>query len=303
MIEVNTGDDPKIRATPLRAASVAAAARVPGQDLLDIVSLADDELLALLSAAARCSAIVDGPPPRGSDALRGFTVVNLFNEPSTRTRISFELAARRLGADVINFTGDQSSSAAKGETPLDTALTLDAMGVDALVVRDRFERFPHEVARHVRARVINAGDGRNEHPTQALLDALTIVEAFGRPLEAGASALAGLTVAICGDVRHGRVAHSNMLLLRRLGATIRVAGPDGLVEPGTDARYGVEVVDSLDAAIAGAHVVMMLRIQRERLGRELALPSRREYFARWGLSMKRLELADPRVIVMHPGPM
>ncbi len=274
--------------------------RRPGRDLLGIESLTLADTCELLAAANYLTPMVTGDGRRTFPILSGFTVINMFNEPSTRTRTSFELAGRRLGADVINFVGDASTSVAKGETPLDTALTLDAMGGDALVVRDVGERFPHSLTQWLRARIINAGDGRNEHPTQALLDALTILEALDRRPQPGA--LEGIKVAICGDIRHGRVAHSNMRLLTMFGAEVVVAGPPGLVDINSE-RFGVRQVDNLDDAVAGADAVMMLRIQRERLPAELVMPDVPSYHAAWGLNCERVAKMAARGIVMHPGPM
>jgi len=223
--------------------------------------------------------------------LRGKTVINLFFEPSTRTRTSFEIAGKRLSADVVNLSGS-SSSVTKGETLLDTIKNLEAMHPDILVVRHAASGAPHYVASHTRARVVNAGDGMHEHPTQALLDAFTIRRAKGR--------VEGLTVAICGDVAHSRVARSNAMLLTTLGAHVRFAGPRTLLPPVDDA-YDVTTFDRIEPALEGADVVMALRIQRERLSGAL-LPSLREYARLFGLNAARLALAKSDAIVMHPGP-
>ncbi len=223
--------------------------------------------------------------------LRGKTVINLFFEPSTRTRTSFEIAGKRLSADVINFSGS-SSSVTKGETLLDTIKNLEAMHPDVLVVRHGASGAPHYVAAHTRAGVVNAGDGTHEHPTQALLDAFTIRRAKGR--------IAGLTVAICGDIAHSRVARSNAMLLSTLGAHVRFAGPRTLL-PAVDNAYPVETFDRVEPALEGADVVMALRIQRERLSGAL-LPSMREYSRLFGINEARLSRAKPDAIVMHPGP-
>ncbi len=264
----------------------------------------------LEQAASLRPAIERGPGRRGEvarrlDVLRGCTVVNLFFEPSTRTRTSFEIAGQRLGASMVNFFSDGSTSAAKGETVLDTVRTLEAMGVDALVIRGRQDFLPHKLADSglVNARVVNAGDGRNEHPTQALLDALTIIEAFDRSPREGARTLAGLRVAICGDILHSRVAHSGARLLAMLGARVRIAGPAGLVGEDDGSTEAIRRAATLDEAIEGAHVIMMLRIQRERLSSSLVLPDVAAYHAEWGLTARRLERAHPDAIVMHPGPM
>ncbi len=275
--------------------------RRPGRDLLGIEGLDAGELCEILAAAARLVPLVEGPPPRKLGLLRGYTVVNLFGEPSTRTRSSFTVAAQRLGADVLDFVASAHSSSAKGETIEDAARNLDALGADALVVRHARDGLPRAMAAGVRARVVNAGDGRGEHPTQGLLDALTIAEATGRALD-GARTFAGLRVAICGDVDNGRVAHSDILILRALGASVCVAGPPQLLGEATAARYGIEPVRSLEAALDGADVVIMLRIQRERLGSELDM-SDAEYHAAWGLDAARLARCCPRAHVLHPGPL
>ncbi|HEY0407079.1 MAG TPA: aspartate carbamoyltransferase catalytic subunit [Pyrinomonadaceae bacterium] len=228
-------------------------------------------------------------------ALRGRTVINLFFEPSTRTRTSFEIAAKRLSADAINISAS-SSSVAKGETLLDTARNLEAMSPDCIVIRHSCAGAPRQLARICRAGIINAGDGAHEHPTQALLDALTIRERKGR--------ISGLRVAIIGDILHSRVARSNIHLLTKLGATVSVAGPGTLVprDFGELVEEGVVVEPRLEDAIEGADVLMVLRIQRERQGAAF-FPSMREYAVHYGLSLKHLERADKDAIVMHPGPM
>jgi aspartate carbamoyltransferase catalytic subunit len=223
--------------------------------------------------------------------LRGKTVINLFFEPSTRTRTSFEIAGKRLSADVVNLSGS-SSSVTKGESLLDTVKNLEAMHPDILVVRHSASGAPHYVAARTRARVVNAGDGMHEHPTQALLDAFTIRRVKGT--------LEGLTVAILGDIAHSRVARSNAMLLSTLGAHVRFAGPRTLLPP-VDNAYRVATFDRVEPALEGADVVMVLRIQRERLSGAL-LPSLREYARLFGLSASRLARAKPDAIVMHPGP-
>lgn len=225
------------------------------------------------------------------DLLRGRTLINLFFENSTRTRTSFELAGKRLGADVINMSV-QTSSVAKGETLLDTAATLNAMHCDLLVVRHNLSGAPHLLSQKVDASVINAGDGTHEHPTQALLDALTIRRHLGR--------LEGLLVVICGDVTHSRVARSDILLLTTMGARVRVCGPATLIPPEIE-RMGVEVFTDMRPALEGADVVMMLRLQKERMAHGL-VPSAREYFRFWGLDAAKLAWAQPHALVMHPGP-
>jgi aspartate carbamoyltransferase catalytic subunit len=231
-------------------------------------------------------------PVKKVPTLRGKTVVNLFYEASTRTRTSFELAGKRLSADVVNV-GGSSSSVSKGETLSDTVRTLDAMHPDIIIVRHSSSGAAAYVAARTRAAIINAGDGLHEHPTQALLDAFTI-RAHAGPLE-------GLTVAICGDILHSRVARSNARLLPMLGATVRLAGPPTLL-PRHAETLGCAVYDRLEPALEGADVVMMLRIQRERLGGAF-FPTLREYSRVYGLNRKRLALARPNALVMHPGPL
>src|SRR5213083_129351 len=227
-------------------------------------------------------------------ALRGRTVINLFFEPSTRTRTSFEIAAKRLSADAVNISVS-SSSVSKGETLLDTALNLDAMAPDCIVVRHSSAGVPHQLAKVSRAAIVNAGDGANEHPTQALLDAMTIREHKKK--------IKGLNVAIIGDILHSRVARSNIHLLTKLGATVRLAGPGTLVpnEFGELVEEGVVVERSIEEAIEGADVVMILRIQRERQDAAF-FPSMREYAVHYGLRPEHLKYAAPDAIVMHPGP-
>jgi aspartate carbamoyltransferase catalytic subunit len=251
-------------------------------DLLSIASLSDSDIAALLSLAQDYAL----DPHRGRDRLAGRTVFNCFYENSTRTAMSFALAAARLGAQAITLSVEHSS-VKKGETLADTARTLGAMGPDALVLRHRQNGAAEEVAALIDCPVVNAGDGTNEHPTQALLDALTLRQHFG--------SLEGRTIAIIGDIRHSRVAHSNMRLLPRLGATVRVAGPPALVPP-EDGDL------SVDEAIAGADAVMTLRVQRERLDEDLG-DAPGEYLRLFGLTSKRLALAAPNAVVLHPGPM
>ncbi|HTQ72642.1 MAG TPA: aspartate carbamoyltransferase catalytic subunit [Acidocella sp.] len=226
------------------------------------------------------------------DSLRGRTLINLFFEDSTRTRTSFELAGRRLGADVVNMSV-ATSSVTKGETLLDTAATLNAMNCDLLVVRHKSSGAPALLAQKVGASVINAGDGTHEHPTQALLDALTIRRNKGR--------LSGLTVAICGDVLNSRVARSDILLLTMMGNFVRLVGPPTLV-PGAIGVNGVEIFHDMEEGLKGADIVMMLRLQKERMTSGL-IPSAREYFTFYGLDRKKLAYAKPDAMVMHPGPM
>ena len=253
-------------------------------DLLSIDSLTDPELADILDRAELYFSGNRGR--RSSERLHGRIVFNVFYENSTRTAMSFATAAHRLGASAIALSVERSS-VAKGETLEDTARTLNAMRPDALVIRHRENGAPAAVALIMDAPVLNAGDGTNEHPTQALLDAATIRHRFGR--------IEGLKVAICGDIRHSRVARSNAKLLPRLGAEVRLAGPAQLMPDGTPQL-------SVDDAIAGADVVMMLRVQRERLEAELG-DEPGEYLARYGLTRARLATASPGAVVMHPGPM
>lgn len=260
--------------------------------LLGIEGLSKETALGLL-ASAEAFYEVSRRPVRKVPTLRGKTLINLFFEASTRTRTSFELAGKRLSADVVNV-GGSSTSTSKGETLHDTVATLDAMHADAIVIRHATSGAPHYVAKRTRAAVINAGDGMHEHPTQALLDAFTIRRRLGRGFE-------GLRVAICGDIQHSRVARSNALLLSLLGAEVRLAGPRTLL-PHRHESLGVTMFDRLEPALEGADVVMMLRIQKERLGAAL-LPSLREYSKMFGLNHARLALAKSDAIVMHPGPL
>jgi aspartate carbamoyltransferase catalytic subunit len=226
------------------------------------------------------------------DALEGMTQINMFFESSTRTQASFELAGKRLGADVMNMTM-QHSSVKKGETLIDTALTLNAMHPDLLVVRHPSSGAVNLLASKVNCAVLNAGDGRHEHPTQALLDALTIRRAKGR--------IQRLTVAICGDIAHSRVARSNLILLGKMENRIRLIGPPTLMPAGV-ADLGCEVYDDMKAGLDGADVVMMLRLQKERMDGGF-IPSEREYYHRYGLDAEKLGFANADAIVMHPGPM
>ena len=273
------------------------ACSVPERDpssrhLLGIEGLTAEQIVPFLDLA-ESYALLSRSRTAPRDALRGRTVINLFYEDSTRTRTSFELAGKRLGADVINMSV-ATSSVNKGETLLDTAATLNAMRCDLLVIRHAQSGAPALLSQKVEACVVNAGDGTHEHPTQALLDALTIRRHFGR--------LNGLTVAICGDVGHSRVARSNIHLLTAMGSTVRLVGPPTLV-PSTIAELGnVELYSDMDRALVGADVVMSLRLQRERMGAGL-VPSAREYFRFFGLDRRRLSLASPHALVMHPGPM
>jgi aspartate carbamoyltransferase catalytic subunit len=267
------------------------ASAFPHRHLLGIEGLSPQDIAALLDSA-EAAIDVSRQVEKKKATLRGRTQINLFFEASTRTQSSFELAGKRLGADVMNMAV-ASSSVKKGETLIDTAMTLNAMRPDLLVVRHHAAGAVALLAQKVECAVINAGDGAHEHPTQALLDALTIRRHKGR--------LAGLLVAICGDVAHSRVARSNILLLAAMGARIRVVGPSTLMPAGID-RLGIEVHSSMRSGLADADVVMMLRLQRERMNAAY-VPSVREYFRYFGLDAEKLAYAKPDAIVMHPGPM
>ena len=265
--------------------------RYPHHHLLKIEGLHPPEIAGLLDLA-ESYVLLNRSGKTQRDLLRGRTLINLFYEDSTRTRTSFELAGKRLGADVINMSVS-TSSVNKGETLLDTAATLNAMRCDLLVVRHDQSGAPNLLAQKVSSAVINAGDGTHEHPTQALLDALTLRRRRGT--------LEGLAVAICGDVLHSRVARSNIHLLTTMGGRVRVVGPPTLI-PAEAADLGVEVFHDMEAGLAGVDVVMMLRLQKERTARGL-VPSAREYFRFFGLDAAKLARAKPDVLVMHPGPM
>lgn len=260
-------------------------------DLVGIAELNADQIRLVLDTAEKFRAISERPIKK-VPTLRGKTVVNLFFEPSTRTRTSFEIAGKRLSADVQSISAS-TSSVVKGETLLDTARNIEAMAPDLLVIRHSAAGAAHFLAEHSEAGVINAGDGAHEHPTQALLDALTIRRRKGR--------VEGLRVAIVGDIAHSRVARSNILCLHELGAEVTVAAPPTLLPPGV-AALGVTAHRRIEPALEGADVVMMLRIQTER-GGSLSLPGRAEYFNLFGLTRERLALAADDAIVMHPGPM
>ena len=265
--------------------------RYPHRHLLAIEGMHPPEITYLLDLA-ESYVLLNRSGKTQRDLLRGRTLINLFYEDSTRTRTSFELAGKRLGADVINMSVS-TSSVNKGETLLDTAATLNAMRCDLLVVRHDQSGAPNLLAQKVSSAVINAGDGTHEHPTQALLDALTLRRRRGT--------LEGLLVAICGDVMHSRVARSNIHLLGTMGCRVRVIGPRTLI-PAAAASLGVEVFHDMEAGLQGVDVVMMLRLQRERMSRGL-VPSAREYFRFFGLDAEKLAWAKPDALVMHPGPM
>ena len=264
----------------------------PHRHLLGLAGLQPWEIAFLLDEAERWADLGRAGAVKHADALRGLTVINAFFENSTRTLLSFEIAGKRLGADVVNMHVAQSS-VKKGETLIDTAVTLNAMRADAIVIRHQSSGAVALIADKVDCPVLNAGDGWHEHPTQALLDALTIRRRKGR--------IDGLTVAICGDIRHSRVARSNMIGLATMGAQVRVAGPPTLVPPEVDTMGAIRFTQINDA-LDGADVIMMLRLQNERMDGGF-IPSAREFHALWGLTPERLALARPDAIVMHPGPM
>ncbi len=259
--------------------------------LLSAADLDLDDATLILDTAREMAAVSDRTVKK-LPTLRGRTVVNLFFEDSTRTKTSFELAAKRLSADVINFAA-KGSSVSKGETLKDTALTLEAMGTDAVVIRHSWSGAPVNLARIVQGSVVNAGDGTHEHPTQALLDAYTMRERLGR--------LEGLKVTIVGDILHSRVARSNVLLLKTLGAEVTLVAPPTLLPVGVSA-WPCEVSYDLDAQLPKSDVVMMLRVQRERMGAAY-FPTTREYARRYGLDRDRAAQLQDHAIVMHPGPM
>ena len=260
------------------------------KDLVSLASLSPDEIMLILETADSFKEVT-GREIKKVPALRGKTVVNLFFEPSTRTRTSFELAAKRLSADVINFS-PSSSSVVKGETLLDTARNIEAMQADIIVLRHPAAGAAETLARGVKSSVINGGDGWHEHPTQALLDLFTLRE---RRLE-----FRGLRVTIVGDIAHSRVARSNIYALTKLGAEVRVVGPPTMIPAFLD-RLGVRICYDLDEGLRGADVIMMLRLQLERQGRAL-FPTIREYSRLYGLTAERVKLAEPGALIMHPGP-
>jgi aspartate carbamoyltransferase catalytic subunit len=261
------------------------------KDLLGIADLSPEEIQLFLETASSLKEI-SARPIKKVPTLRGKTVVTLFYEPSTRTRMSFEIAAKRLSADTVNLTVS-ASSAVKGEILADTAHNLEAMQPDIIVIRHQASGAPHYLAKKLHCGVINAGDGLHEHPTQALLDMLTVQEAKGK--------LAGLKIAIIGDIAHSRVARSNIHGFTKMGAEVVVAGPATMLPPYLDS-LGARVAYSLEEAVKDADVIMMLRLQLERMG-QMYLSTLREYSVRFGLGLRHLELARPDAIVMHPGPL
>jgi len=260
------------------------------KDLVSIASLEPDEIRLILETADSFKE-VSGREIKKVPALRGKTVVNFFFEPSTRTRTSFELAAKRLSADVINFS-PSASSVVKGETLLDTARNIEAMQADIIVLRHQAAGAAETLARGVKSSVVNAGDGWHEHPTQALLDLFTLREKKGD--------FRGLRVAIVGDLAHSRVARSNIYALTKMGAEVRAVGPPTMIPACLD-RLGAKIYHHLDEALRGVDAIMMLRLQLERQGRAL-FPTIREYSRLYGLTGERLRLAEPGAVVMHPGP-
>ncbi len=262
-----------------------------GRHLLGVAGLSVPEITALLDLAENYVRL-NRRADKKLSTLRGRTQINLFFEPSTRTQSSFELAGKRLGADVMNMSV-KSSSVSKGETLLDTAVTLNAMHPDLLVIRHQHSGAAELLAQKVSCAVINAGDGRHEHPTQALLDALTIRRRKGR--------LENLVIAICGDILHSRVARSNITLLQKMGAHVRLVAPSSLMPPDA-ARLVPEIFTDMHEGLRDADVVMMLRLQMERMNGAF-IPSTREYYRFYGLDAEKLRLASPEALVMHPGPM
>ncbi len=261
------------------------------KDIVGIKDLSREEIELILDTAVGFKDVLRRDIKK-VPTLRGKTVVNLFFEPSTRTRTSFELAAKRLSTDVINFSVS-ASSVVKGESLIDTATAIQALGADVVIIRHSSSGVPHLLADHLNASVINAGDGINEHPTQALLDAFTIMERFG--------GISGLSIAIVGDILHSRVAKSNIYCLRTLGADVRLIGPPTLIPEGLF-DPDIEIFHSMEEGLGDVDVVMMLRIQMERQDTGF-FPTTDEYFRLWGLTRERLALARPDAVVMHPGPM
>lgn len=264
---------------------------IAGQHMLGMAGLSADKIHGILDAA-QGFAQVSRRTIKKVPSLRGRTILNLFYEASTRTRVSFELAGKRLSADTVNISAS-GSSVAKGESLLDTVQTLNAMQIDAVIIRHGASGAPHYIAQRIDARVINAGDGWHEHPSQALLDMLTMRQRFDK--------LDGLDVAIIGDVAHSRVARSNIIGLHTVGARVRIAGPKTLLPRDLADAYGCTVCDNVRQAVEGADVVMALRLQRERMNAGF-LPSLREYAVEYGISARLLETCKPNAILMHPGP-
>ena len=260
------------------------------KDILDMQSLSVEEITMILDTADRMKEISTRPIKK-VPTLRGKTVVLFFYEPSTRTRTSFDIAAKRLSADSLSISAS-TSSMVKGETLIDTAKNLEAMNPDVIVLRHTAAGAPHMLARLLKSSVINAGDGMHAHPTQALLDLMTIREKKGR--------ISGLRIAIIGDISHSRVARSNSIGMRKMGADVVVAGPPTMIPVGIE-TLGVSVTYDIHAAISGADVIMMLRIQKERQ-KSYLFPSEKEYARVYGLNMEKLKTAKDNVLIMHPGP-
>ena len=284
--------------SPHAARYPAGAQAFPHRDLIGIGQLERHEILFLLDEAEQWVAL-NRQPTKHNDLLGGLTVINAFFENSTRTLLSFEIAGKRLGADVVNMHA-ATSSVKKGETLIDTAITLNAMRADAIVIRHGSSGATQLIADKVDCPVLNAGDGQHEHPTQGLLDALALRHALRDRGEA-ADDFTGLVIVICGDILHSRVARSNLLCLQALGATVRLCAPPALMPTGIEAM-GAEVYHDFDAALDGADVAMMLRLQTERMSGQF-IPSAREYHHLYGLTKQRLANAKPDALVMHPGPM
>lgn len=264
--------------------------RLQGKDLLGLATITTEEIELILNTAARMKEILSRPIKK-VPALRGRTVINVFYEPSTRTRVSFELAAKYLSADCINISAS-ASSVVKGESLKDTARTIEALGADVVVLRHPLAGAAHLLANTIAAAVVNAGDGAHEHPTQALLDLFTVKEKRG--------SLKGIKVVIVGDILHSRVARSNIWGFRKMGAKVAVCGPATLIPKDVE-RMGVSVHHSMEEALSGADVIMMLRIQLERQ-KAAFFPSLREYSRLYCLTLERLSLARPDALIMHPGP-
>ncbi|MBU1983352.1 aspartate carbamoyltransferase catalytic subunit [bacterium] len=264
---------------------------LPHKHLLGLADYSEQDITTILDTAERMKEILDRPVKK-VPTLRGVTVVNLFMEASTRTRVSFELAEKRLSADTINFSAS-GSSLSKGETLLDTALNIEAMKIDVVVIRHKAPGSPHFLARHLDSIIINAGDGCHEHPTQALLDMMTLRQKFGT--------LKGLRVCLVGDISHSRVALSNIIGLKTMGANVTLCGPTTLIPRGVE-RFGVNITHSVDEAIRNCDALNILRIQLERQQAGL-FPSLREYQSYFGLTRKRLEQASTPLTILHPGPM
>jgi len=280
------------KSTPAADRFPAGSDAFPHKHLLGIAGLQPWEILYILNEAEQWVSLNRAGAAKHDDRLAGLTIINAFFENSTRTLLSFEIAGKRLGADVVNMHAAQSS-VKKGETLIDTAVTLNSMRADAIVIRHGSSGAVQLISEKVDCPCLNAGDGTHEHPTQALLDALTIKHRKGR--------IEGLTVTICGDILHSRVARSNIFCLKQLGASVRVVAPAALM-PAALTNFGVDIYNNFDAALPGSDVVMMLRLQNERMQGDF-IPSPREYFHLYGLDERRLAMTGADALVMHPGPM